>query len=273
MSFEMEPELLVPPPRAVRLARRTWLYPLRLWGVSLAILTIGGGLTMLFRTAPNEREALALKERGVVIEGRVTTIRKQPAGKNSSSRDLVDYEYFVDGKRYTGTESLDTLLRQTDNGPHLTAVGDVMTITYLPESPTVHRREKITDESVRQAEHGYSDIIYFVLGLTALVSASCVVIVLPVRIIELRRYLNLARYGIPVSAEVTTVDHLGICYRFDRAGQEVCGSATIKEILGVKLQTGSFTTVVYDPRVATRYALYREFDFLIGWIKNEGNRA
>jgi hypothetical protein len=226
--------------------------------IILTLLVGGLGVVLLvFVVMPGEKEVGALKDRGVTTQGRVSRVwTRHPRG--GGLRIQADYQFQVGGQTFTGT---------WDGVGMSTKVGDTVTITYLPESPSIHRVGPVSEETVQTIGREYKTLVQILFFLFSFLFVFVGLFAILPNWVAARKNVRLVRYGTPTRAVVTAVSPYGVSYSFEIPGQgKVTSGSSITGIDGNKLEVGDGLTVLYDPKRPRRYALYRGLgDF--EWLK------
>ena len=244
-TWQLEPELTIPPPRliAARLRERLvrWLF---------ATLTLILPAALSYFGYVSQKTLSALVDHGATTVGKV--VERRPPHKKSLPH-LV-YEYKVDGQTYRVTEGREKEVWKA------TLLGTEAPIRYLPENPG----NAYTEHELQTAS-GTSPTAMALW----IVSAVLIVFSGPFWLyLELRqaRVRHVVRYGVPTAGIVTSVDRYGpasydqwrVKYAFaptsdtTREGTAYLHGGDLKA-LG---DPGAIATVLVDPANAKRFELY-----------------
>ena len=259
MAYTIEPELLDPPPRPVRLRNRLEAGCL-VGCLQLFILphTIAG-FFILYQFGSAAYFYVAVRESGVDVEGRVTRKVETPGRKHTSYH--IDYAFTKDGEEHDG---------QVYVSPETYAmvqVGDPLPLRVYSVTPREGRWHLIPGESPGRTLAGMGFACLFWNGI--IWGMYWFMYVRP------WRQRNLIRHGQTAVARVTDVTSwqeksqtvYRVRYEFNPGlpgGPPVRGRVPVRPpMTAAEVTAGDELTVVYDPRRPRRNVPYRFARFMV----------
>lgn len=134
--------------------------------ISLTVFVlIGGGLALAPAKWQEYQTEKALNKDGEFVTGEIGFGSKLITSNSSASLD-IKYHYEVDGKAYSGEQTIGRRLEVTSFGVREPAVGDSIQVEYLPEDPSVSRLEPRNIENLEfQIALGLGMLVLGILGI------------------------------------------------------------------------------------------------------------
>lgn len=242
-TYVLEPELQSWLARPARLKAEARLTLRILVCVTLALAGFIGALAY-----HDLGELFALRAQGRVEQAFITN-RKKVSGKA--------YSYYVTYALEMQGVSIEDEAQVSESDYNQKHIGDTVFLTFLPQSPQVHRLGRVTDERVRDS------VVNWTLGMVA-----CVGLLgagTTVTAFEYSRELRLVREGVPAQAVIskciapqpnTKYTDYKVTYRFTPPSGEQVQTCSVVGSVGKQLSVGKIVTVLYDAAAPRQSRLY-----------------